>query len=242
MTSLSRKKEIKALKILALDTAISACSVAIRVNGETVSSALEPMDRGQSEALMPMLMIVLKQANLKVKDVDLIAVTRGPGMFTGLRIGLAAARGLALASGVDCCGITTTEAIADATYDIITPSKTLLVALDSKRADIYVQVFRERNLLMNQPCAVGLDGLQSLIDGLGLTGQVEIVGDAKDRVIDVLKGDFIKSSSSGVADARFVARVAERIVLSGAGLSDTSPLYLRAADAVVPKNGGQLRQ
>ena len=230
------------MKILALDTATSACSVAIRVDGETVSSALEEMSRGQSEVLMPMLMGVLQQAKLNVRDVDLIAVTRGPGAFTGLRIGLATARGLALASGVACCGITTTEAIADAAYDTISPNKTLLVALDSKRADIYVQVFGGKGLLLCQPCAVGLDGLQNLIDGFELVGGAEIVGDARDRAMEFLKGDFIKSTASEFIDARFVASVAERIALSGFELGETSPLYLRPADAVVPKNGGRLRE
>jgi tRNA threonylcarbamoyladenosine biosynthesis protein TsaB len=241
MTRLSLEKESIILKILALDTATSACSVAIRVDGETVSSSFKPMARGQSEVLMPMLMGVLEQAKLSVRDVDLIAVTRGPGAFTGLRIGLATARGLALASGVACCGITTTEAIADAAYDTKDPSKTLLVALDSKRADIYVQAFRGKGSLIGQPRAVSLDGLQSVIDGLKLVGRIEVVGDAQDRAMEFLKGDFTKSTTSKFTDARFVAGVAERIVLSGVGLGETSPLYLRPADAVVPKNGGRLR-
>ncbi len=241
MTRLSLKKELSVLKILALDTATSACSVAIRIDGETISSALEPMARGQSEALMPMLMEVLEQAKLNVSDVDLIAATRGPGAFTGLRVGLAAARGLALASGVACCGITSTEAIADAAYDPKDPNKTLLVALDSKRADIYVQVFGGKGKTMDLPCAVGLDGLQNLIDGLGIVGRTEVVGDATDRTMEFLKGDFIKGSDLKTIDARFVARVAERIALSGVGLADTSPLYLRPVDAIIPKNGGQLR-
>jgi len=188
-----------------------------------------------------MLMGALAQVKLNVRDVDLIAVTTGPGTFTGLRIGLATARGLALASGVGCCGVTTTEAIAEAAYDPKNPNKNLLIALNSRRADIYVQVFGGKRLSMRQPCAVGLGGLQRLIDGLGLVGGTEIVGDAQDEAMEYLKGDFIKSSASKVTDARYVAGVAERIVLSGAGLGDISPLYLRPADAIVPKNGGRLR-
>ena len=229
------------MKILALDTATSACSVAVRIDGETVACALEPMTRGQSEALMPMLMGVLGQAKLAVKDVDLIAVTRGPGAFTGLRIGLAAARGLSLASGIPCCGVTTTQAIAAAADDPETPDQTILVALDSKRADIYIQVFGATGPLMDHPRAVSLDDLPKLIDELGLVGKVEVVGDAQDRAISVLKGEFIKNSALEIPDARFVAGVAERIVLSGAPMVEPSPLYLRPADAVVPKNGGRLR-
>ena len=229
------------MKILAFDTATSTCSVAIRIDGKTIASVLEPMVSGQSEALMPMLVGVLKQAQLNVKDVDLIAVTRGPGAFTGLRIGLAAARGLTLASGVPSCGITTTEAIADAAYDQKNPTKIILVALDSRRSDIYVQVFRGKSPLMSMPCAVSLDRLQNLIDSLGLIGRIEIVGDAQDRAEEFLKGNFIKSSVSDITDASFVASVAERVFLSGVRLGVTSQLYLRPADAVVPQNGGRLR-
>ena len=229
------------MKILALDTATSACSVAVRIDGITISSALEPMISGQSEALMPMLIGVLEQAKLKVKDINLIAATRGPGAFTGLRIGLATARGLTLASGVPSCGIITTEAIAEAAYDPENPNKTILVALDSRRADIYVQVFKGKRSLMDLPRAVSLDKLQALIDGLGLAGHTEIVGDAQNRAEGVLKGDFIKSPTSTTIDARFVAQIAERLFLTGVELGVTKPLYLRPADAVVPENGGRLR-
>ena len=64
------------MKILALDTATSACSVAVRIDGETIAGALEPMTRGQSEVLMPMLMGVLDQAGMSVSDVDLIEIGR----------------------------------------------------------------------------------------------------------------------------------------------------------------------
>lgn len=229
------------MKILALDTATSACSVAVRIDGETIASALEPMTRGQSEALMPMLMGVLDQAGMSVSDVDLIAVTRGPGAFTGLRIGLAAARGLALASGIPCCGVTTTQAIAAAAIAPKNPDQTILVALDSKRADIYVQVFDVSGPLMDQPRAVFLDDLPKLIDELGLVGRIDVVGDAQDRATSVLKGEFIKSTAPEIPDARFVAGVAEQVVLSGAPMMDPSPLYLRPADAIFPKNGGRLR-
>ena len=229
------------LKILALDTATTACSVAVRVDGKTLASALQPMTRGQSEALMPMVMDVLAETGLSVSDFDLIAVTRGPGAFTGLRIGLAAARGLALASGVPCCGVTTTQAIAEAAREPDNADQVLMVALDSRRADIYIDLFDRNGSLLDHPRAMALEDVPGLVDGLSVTQPLCVVGDAAERVIEVLRGTVSKSPASDVPDARFVAAVGERILEAGGRLGETSPLYLRPADAVIPKNGGRLR-
>ena len=229
------------LKILALDTATTACSVAVRRDGETLASALEPMVRGQSEALMPMVLSVLSATGLGVADMDLIAVTRGPGAFTGLRIGLAAARGLALASDVACCGVTTTEAIAEAARQSASEDQILMVALDSKRSDIYIDVFDRSGALLDQPQAVALQDVPGLVEGLGVTGELCVVGDAADRVIGVMSGNVSKSSAAEYPDARYVAAVGERLLMAGGPLPETRPLYLRPADAVIPKNGGRLR-
>ncbi len=234
------------MKILALDTATSACSVAIRVDGNTIATAFEAMTRGQSEALMPMVLQVLSESALQVGDFDLIAVTCGPGAFTGLRIGLAAARGLALASGVPCCGITSTEAIAEAAAQFKDPDQGILVALDSKRADIYVQIFNPQGEALSVPEAVAPEQISQRLDACGLAGPLVIAGDAAPLALDLLHQAapgraIVLSSAPGVPDARFVAQIAERFKRTGQPLADTSPLYLRPPDAVIPKNGGRLR-
>ncbi|MHA1598030.1 MAG: tRNA (adenosine(37)-N6)-threonylcarbamoyltransferase complex dimerization subunit type 1 TsaB, partial [Alphaproteobacteria bacterium] len=126
------------MRVLAIDTATSSCSVAMWGDGDILARRAESMPRGQSEALMGMIADVLSEAELDMSAIDLLAVTIGPGAFTGIRIGLAAARGLALASGLPLLGVTTTEAIAAAIKGNNIP---LLVALDSKRADIFIEVF-----------------------------------------------------------------------------------------------------
>src|SRR3954469_5612836 len=101
------------MNILALDTAGAACSVAVLRGVVVAASRSEPMARGHSEALMPMIRAAMRDAALEFDALDLIAATVGPGAFTGIRIGLAAARGLALAAGKPAVGVTSFEAVAE---------------------------------------------------------------------------------------------------------------------------------
>ena len=102
------------MKLLCLDTAMAACSVGVYdATGERLlASAYVPMERGHAEALAPMVEQVMREAGLGFGDLGRIAVTVGPGTFTGVRIGLAMARGLGLALGIPVCGIDTLTAIA----------------------------------------------------------------------------------------------------------------------------------
>jgi tRNA threonylcarbamoyladenosine biosynthesis protein TsaB len=98
--------------VLALDTALDACAVAL-VEGDTVRASIsEPMSRGQAERLAPMARDVMAAAGARFADLDRIAVTTGPGSFTGVRVGLSFARALALALNRPCLGVSTLEALA----------------------------------------------------------------------------------------------------------------------------------
>lgn len=227
------------MRLLAFDTATSGCSAAVFVDGRAVAHRAERMARGQSEALVPMLDEVLAEAALSYGDLDALAVTVGPGAFTGLRIGLATARGLALALGLPLAGVTTLEAVARSVPEAARAGRRVLVALDSKREDLYVQVFAPDLSLLTEPTAAMAEALPEICG----PGPVLIVGDAADRALAALAaagGTAESADVSGVPDAVQVAAAALSRPLPPAG-SRPAPIYLRPPDAVRPRNGGRLR-
>jgi tRNA threonylcarbamoyl adenosine modification protein YeaZ len=100
------------LRVLAIDTALGACSASILDTGEADPLASETllMDRGHAEALLPLIDRVASQVEGGFAEIDRVAVTIGPGSYTGLRIGIAAARGIALAAGIPAVGVATLAA------------------------------------------------------------------------------------------------------------------------------------
>jgi tRNA threonylcarbamoyladenosine biosynthesis protein TsaB len=144
--------------VLALDTALSACSVALVEGGQTLVSRVEPMARGQAERLAPMVNQVMVGAGLSFKSLDRIAVTRGPGAFTGLRIGLAFARGLALALDKPCVGLSTLEVLAAAA------GQPRIIAAIDLAGSFFVGAWEGRRPVM-EPCATQLDDVLVALDG-----------------------------------------------------------------------------
>ena len=142
------------MKILALESATSACSVAVWADGRVLAGEAAEMSRGHAEALLPMIDRVRAAAGVDFADIDRFAVTIGPGHFTGLRIGLSAARGLALATGRPLIGVTTLEAVAAAVPESDRAGNTIVAALDSKRAELYVQTFDQLLEATNPPAAL----------------------------------------------------------------------------------------
>lgn len=120
--------------ILAFDTSAAQCAAALLYNGQ-ITLQIEPMDKGQAERLVPLLTELLASQGLHWSDLTAIAVGTGPGNFTGVRISVATARGLALGLGIPAIGVTRLEATA---YGHKLP---ITVVEDARRGDVYVQSF-----------------------------------------------------------------------------------------------------
>lgn len=224
---IGRAQYSRLMNVLAIDTSTSACSAALLRDGHVVARRLTVMARGQSEALMPMIKAVLDESGLAVSGLDLLAVTVGPGAFTGLRIGLAAARGFALAAGLPLAGVPTSLAVAAAIPEAERKGKTIAVVLESRRDDPWIQLFDADltplgAVAAHQPEAIAAQ----------LTGPVLVAGDAGARLLAVLPG-AVAASSPGWPDAACVARVGEDLWRTGRALP-AEPLYLRAPDVTLP--------
>ena len=232
------------MKVLGLDTATSACSVALVEDGRVIASRFEAMRRGQSERLMPMVLEVMKDAGAEFPDLDLLAVTNGPGAFTGLRIGLAAVRGMALAGKLGCFGVTPLDAVAAGVTSEERENMNLLVFLDSRRADIYAQAFAPDLRPVGEPQSVLPGDLAAFAGHGGGHGKILVAGDAAERGAEVLKAagmDVRLSTAPGAPHAKTVAALAAERWSPETPPAPPRPLYLRPPDAIVPKNGGQLR-
>lgn len=128
------------MRILAIDTALGACSACVLEAGAAQPLAFEqtPMDRGHAEALMPMIERVMGTVEGGFSALDRVAVTVGPGSYTGLRVGISAARAIALAAGIPAIGVTTLAATA-APLVGREPGRVIAAALDARHGQVWFQ-------------------------------------------------------------------------------------------------------
>jgi tRNA threonylcarbamoyladenosine biosynthesis protein TsaB len=237
-----------AVKLLAIDTACATCSSALWADGAVVASRLREMERGQAEALLPMVIEVMQEGQTDFASLDLIAVTIGPGSFTGLRTGLAAARGLAQARSLPLMGVTTTEALALAARRLTPdtdPGRPITVVLDSRRDDLYVQHFTADGKSTGDP----FTALPEAIVRDAPSSGVIFAGDATGHIMDIVQAGSYSSEWSCVPvngpDAIFVAEVAANRWSSRSVQETSFPnklLYLRAPAAIQPVEQGRLQR
>lgn len=207
---------------LAFDTCLTACTAAVLGDERVLVSRVEPMARGHQERLAPLVYEVMAEAELSFDRLDRIGVTIGPGSFTGLRVGLAFAKGLGAALDRPVIGIGVLEALAEPFEG---PSVVFSV-LDAKRGQVYLQAFAGGKPLM-APDALPVETACARLVELAGAGPAVINGTGLELVADVLPA--ARRVPVEHADPAAVARLAA--VRSAV---PPRPLYLRAPDAKLP--------
>lgn len=211
--------------ILAVDTALGACSVAL-LDGEAVRAHIfEPMERGHAERLAPMVDEAMKQAGAEFSALDHLAVTIGPGTFTGQRVGLAFMRGLRLALHIPLIGVTTLEAMAMAAMAETGACKAASIH-DARRAEAYL-LLRDGDATVQPPVVLPFE---EAVTRIATFGPCALAGTGAKEAQEKL-GAAYPLSAIRQPDALWVARLAQK---QPAPDDAPGPLYLRAPDAKLP--------
>ena len=214
--------------VLAIDTALAACSAAVLDSERRVivASETQPMQRGHAEALMPLIARVMDGGGIEFRELGRIAVTTGPGSFTGLRVGISAARGIALAAGKPAIGLTTLAAFA-APHIADDDTLPVVAAIDARHSHVYLQVFGPRGRTLVAPKVASLREAVRAAQ----TDPARIVGSAA----QLIAAAWPKTEppppmvdQRGAPDISWIARLA---AAADEGHGSPKPLYLRAPDA-----------
>lgn len=208
---------------LAFDTCLAACSAAVVEDGRVLATRGDPMLRGHQERLAPLVAEVMAEAGLSFDRLDRVGVTVGPGSFTGLRVGLAFAKGLGAALSIPVVGVGLLEALAE---PLAAASGPVFAVLDAKRGQVYLQAFADGAALM-APDALELGVAQARLAELAGHGRATLIGSGAPLLAEILPGARVIAADH--ADPAAVARLA-----AARAPTPPRPLYLRAPDARLP--------
>ena len=216
------------MRVLAIDTALSACSACVLAHDAAEPLALETlsMERGHAEALLPLVERVVSQVEGRFSILDRVAVTIGPGSYTGLRVGIAAARAIGLAAGIPVVGVTTLSALI---APLISSDKRRLLAaaIDARHGQVYFQMVGPGGRSVIAPAVVGIRDAVRLIGA----GPVALNGSGAPAIaVEALTSgiDAVVPSGAGLPDVAWVARLG---LAADPAQALPKPLYLRGPDA-----------
>ena len=221
------------MKILAIDSSAVTVSVAVSEDNAIIKSKFVNNGLTHSQTLLPMVKRVLESANLTVNDIDLLAVTNGPGSFTGVRIGVCAIKGLAFADNKNCIGISTLEAIAENLAD----EECICVScMDARRSQIYTATFEcgggEINRLTDDE-AVSIESIAERVNGY--KKKVYLAGDGAKLAFGILKdycsNVYLPSEEKIYQNACSVCILANKNKHKAQPSEKLVPLYLRLSQA-----------
>lgn len=223
------------MKVLALESSAKAVSVAVCENGVILAQGYQNTGLTHSVTMMPLLENMLEKASLKLDDMDVIAVAAGPGSFTGLRIGVSAAKGLAWALDTPCCGVSTLEAMAENGRSF---EGTVICAMDARRQQIYNAIFDCHDGELTRRCDDRAVALSQVAEELKNDPAPKLVlGDGAALCCEYLNGQGIACRMAPpqlrFQQATGVALVAERMAQEGCTVSaqELTPTYLRLSQA-----------
>lgn len=209
------------MRILAVDTALGGCSAAL-LDGDASYRRFEMMARGHAEALAPMVDAVMTEAGIGYADLDRLAVTTGPGTFTGQRIGLAFMRALKVAVRKPLIGVTSLGAMAAEALSA-SGARTAAVLHDARRGEVYCEIAGAQ---ISGPEVLAFDDAVARLHGMA---DLVLAGTAAPAAAALLPGVILSPVTA--PDALWVARLAADMPATDA---PPAPLYLRAPDAKLP--------
>ena len=229
--------------MLALETATRAVGVALLRGEELVAERAAPAERPAAETLLPALDALLAEAGVGLDAVDALAVSAGPGSFTGLRIGIATAKGLALVDGIPVVPVSTLAALALGAGPSCEP---VVAALDARRGEVYAGCFAWRD---GEPAAQVAEGVYTPGElAAALPPRCTAVGEGLSVCGDALRealggGLTIPADAPAEPRARDVGRLAVRALARGAAVdaAEVVPRYLRRAEAEVKRTGARFQ-
>lgn len=219
------------MKILALDTALPAVSVCVfeSTSGASTVERIE-MRRGHAEALLPLVQRVMAEAGCTFRDLDRIAVTVGPGSFTGIRVGLSAARAFGLACKIPVVGVSTLAAFA-VPLILEGGEETIISAIDAYHGQAYVQGFTPAGAIIGAPQAIQIDRITDLFG----RGPFRIVGNGAPAIAIAAWSRAIVAEVSGETVAPDILAVARLGLLADPETAPRRPLYIKPPDVKLPE-------
>lgn len=185
------------MKIIALESSAVTASVAVCQDERLLAQSFQNCGLTHSAALMPMVADLLKNAGLRLADMDVVAVAAGPGSFTGVRIGVAAAKGLAWQGDKPCAACSTLESMAWQCVHMAGEGTEVCAAMDARRGQVYNARFAAADGKLTRLCPDRAIGLSELVEEVKKSGKTQIV-----------VGDGAELCYNGLRDGGITARVA----------------------------------
>ncbi len=223
------------MKILAVDTSATAASVCIAEENKIIGESFINTALTHSQTLIPMVEQLLDNTNTSLKDVDAIAVNAGPGSFTGVRIGVAAVKGLAFADNIPCISISTLECMA---YNMLGSDCIVCAAMDARCSQVYNALFKVSGEQVERICADRALSLDELAHDLQRFNQpIVLVGDGAEICVKYFENSSVNAKLAPVnkriqtASSTACAAIKEALRGNTVSAEELMPTYLRLPQA-----------